>query len=141
MRQFNINNMNIKHIITTFLLAIVAILGGNYAIDSKLGASSETGLKATTTNATTWSQSTREQVLKVGAGKLACFTTTDSTTGTLQLSDGTTTITHANHATTTLAVIAASAAETTYCYNGAFNRGLVASWDSTGPSIGTITWD
>lgn len=133
--------MNIKQIIITFLVAIITLLGGNVAIDKFGGLSGTTGSFSTTTNATSWTQATRQQVLKVGEGKLACFTTTDSTTGTLQLSDGTTTVSHADYATTTLAVIAASAAETTYCYNGAFNRGLVASWDSTGPSIGTITWD
>ena len=92
--------------------------------------------KATTTGAT-WDPM-RFKVLKTGSGQLSMVTITKSTAGIINFYDATTTGSHADHATTTVGVIEASAPATTYFYYAGFSRGLIAEWGGNGVASSTI---
>lgn len=97
--------------------------------------------QATTTD-TTWNSPNGEKILKNGPGVLGSVNIPNSTAGTLCLYDGTTTQSHANYATTTLACFATNASANTYLFDVAFGRALVAQWSSTLLSVAssTISW-
>ncbi len=100
--------------------------GGNYAYNS------------TTTDAT-WSSRDGQKIIKTGPGVLRTVNFPVVTTGTLELYDATTTISHANHATTTLHVFPISTVGGSYDINVAFTRGLLAVWSATAGGIATST--
>jgi len=79
------------------------------------------------------------KLLKGGAGEFGSVIITNSTAGSFNLYDATST-NHGDHATTTLAKIGASLAAGTYVFDVSFSRGLLVEFQSTNVASGTITW-
>ena len=79
------------------------------------------------------------KVLKNGNGELGSVIITNSTAGSFNLYDATST-NHGGHATTSLASISASLAAGTYTFDVAFSRGLLVEFQSTNVASGTITY-
>ena len=77
-------------------------------------------------------------VIKTSPGALGSVVITGATTGIINFFDATST-NHANHATTTIASIPASAAAGTYTFDVAFSRGLLVEVTGVAPTS-TITW-
>lgn len=73
-------------------------------------------------------------------GVLGSVIITGANTGVMNFYDATTTASHADHATTTIATIPASAAAGTYTFDVATVRGLVYDLDSGITATSTITY-
>lgn len=81
---------------------------------------------ATTTRAAnTGTAMANLQVIQAGPGTLGSIVITGAGTGTINLYDGTSTVTNTQWATTTLAVIPASMAAGTYTFDVTFQKGLL----------------
>ena len=131
--------MKLKQIIIGVLLAIVALLGGDYA-STKLGSNwNESNMSTTTDQFGSVSVGSSRQ-LKVGSGVLTGFVITNETAGSFNLYDATSTK-HGDHATTTLIKVYASLAEGQYTdLNIGFSRGLLLEHQSTNIASGTVLW-
>lgn len=126
--------------VTTVALVIAAVLVVSAVLGVKidknngsiaLGGTSLGPESATTTNFS-WSAAATGRQIKTGSGVLGSIIIGNATAvGTLTLYDATTTGSHADHPTTTLAVINTGTLSGTYQYNVAFNRGLVAEMSVT----------
>ena len=79
------------------------------------------------------------RLLKNGSGILGSVVITNSTAGSFNLYDATST-NHNDYATTTLAKISASVAAGTYTFDSVFSRGLVIEFQATNVASGTVTW-
>lgn len=131
--------MKLKQIIIGVLLAIVALLGGDYTA-TKLGSQWNESNMATSTNQFGSVVVGGSRQLKVGSGVLTGFVITNETAGSFNLYDATSTD-HGDHATTTLVNAYANLAEGQYTdLNIAFRRGLLIEHQSTNVASGTILW-
>lgn len=135
------------------LVSLVSVVGGieiskryyqpQPVTQVNLGAQNDT-LKATTTDST-WNATafpTKFKVLKTGSGYLGSVVISGATAAAgLNFYDATTTGPHANHATTSIAVLNVSSPAGTYVYNVSFARGLIVEFPSSlGAASSTITW-
>ena len=124
-------------IIVIFLFSVLVLINAIVIVKSfnntPVGSiSSDAFAYTATTTDFTWANNQTNYVLKTGQGSLGSIVIGNATAvGTLYLYDATTTAAHANHATTTLAVINVGALSGTYIYDVAFTRGLVAVMSST----------
>lgn len=125
--------MKLKQIIIGALLAIVALLGGNYTAN-KLGSVQEGQAYRSVTTAT--GLTTNKDLLKLGNGVLGSVVITGAAAGTFELYDATTTdatlrtIT-ATTSLTKLASFPTNAAAGTYVFDIAFTQGLIVAFTST----------
>jgi len=131
--------MKLKQIIIGVLLAIVALLGGDYTA-TKLGTQWSESNSATSTSQFGSVAVGGSRQLKVGPGVLTGFVITNETAGSYNLYDATSTD-HGNHATTTLVNVYANLAEGQYSnMNIAFSRGLLIEFQSTNLASSTVLW-
>ena len=79
------------------------------------------------------------KLLKNGDGEFGSVIITNSTAGSFNLYDATST-NHGDHATTTLAKVGASLAAGTYIFDVVFSRGLLVEFQSSNIASSTITW-
>ena len=140
MKQFNMKTSISIGVVALIVLGIFVFNKPSVDPVTPLGSLSNTPYKATTTDATWGSVSTK--VLKTGSGYIGSVVITGATAAAgLNFYDATTTRSHADHATTSIAVINASSPAGTYTVDVAFTRGLVVEYPSAiGVASSTITW-
>lgn len=134
-------------IIVCLALVIVIFLGFvsfNARPESKIyGSIIEGQAYNSTTTDSTWNAaaliSGGSKVLKVGPGTFGSVIITNSTAGSFNVYDATTTVNGGIYGTTTLARIPASLAAGTYTFDSSFGRGLLIEFQSSNVASGTIT--
>lgn len=121
-----------------FLVLILGVFLSNVRESDVLGQATYQS-QATTTIGTYCGENGRFSVIKTGPGTLANVVIVNESSGVINFYDGTTTTSHADHATKTITVIPASLAEGTYIYNVAFSRGLIADIPATATCMASST--
>lgn len=138
--------MKIKTIITITFFSLAVLLGTYLGINKQESQpASFAGVMGTPYKATTTDNFGSVSVggfkrLKTGSGVLGSLIITNSTAGSLNFYDATTTVNGGVYGTTTLAKIAPSLAAGTYIFDVAFTKGLLVEFQSTNVASGTITY-
>ena len=125
--------MKLKQKIITFLLAIIAILGGGYTA-TQFGSIQDGNAYSSVTTAT--GLTTAKDLIKLGSGTLGSVVITGAAAGTFEIYDATTTNASLRTITATsslvkLASFPTSAAVGTYTFDTAFSNGLIVAFTGT----------
>ena len=125
--------MKLKQKIITFLLAIIAILGGGYTA-TQFGSIQDGNAYSSVTTAT--GLTTAKDLIKLGSGTLGSVVITGAAAGTFEIYDATTTNTTLRTITATsslvkLASFPTNAAAGTYTFDTAFSNGLIVAFTGT----------
>lgn len=139
--------MKMKYILGGIGIFIAVLLGTLYRGVNKnteqfisIGSVMGVPYKATTTHDFGSVAVGGSKVLKTGSGLLGSLVITNSTAGSLNFYDATTTVNGGVYGTTTLAKIGASLAAGSYIFDVAFSKGLIVEFQSTNVASGTITY-
>jgi hypothetical protein len=131
------------------ILAVMFLLFGGVYLSNRQNSTIYSGVTDgqaynSTTTSNTWDAKALVtggfKLLKTGSGTLGSVVITNSTAGSFNLYDATTTVNGGAYGTTTLARIAASVAAGTYMFDSVFNTGLIVEFQSSNVASSTITW-
>lgn len=143
------NNKPLTSLIVGLLIAIFVVviwIPKGIVTQQPLGNASATAYANSTTTDANWNPAnnpSKFRLLKTGYGILGCVIVTGATQAVeMNFFDGTSTVSHANYATSTLYKQNLSTPANTYCPNISYSRGLIVEFPTAlGAASSTIVFD